>query len=59
MTNQLKSMNRWYHEYREKFRNFRKEYENGEERKRSDDTSFREDIRSLVQQITKLDLHDV
>jgi len=52
-------MNRWHDEYREKFRNFRKEYENREERKKSDDTSFREDICSLVQQITKLDLHDV
>jgi len=49
-------MNRRYNEDREKFRTFRKEYDiNREERKGSDDTNFREDIRSLVQQITKLE----
>jgi len=61
MTNELKSINRPHDEDREEFRTFKKEYEiNREERKSSDDTSFREDIRSLVQQVTKLecDLND-
>jgi len=49
MTNELKS-NNWRHdEDREEFRTFRKEYEiDREERKETDDTSFREDICSLV-----------
>jgi len=62
MTNELKSMNRPHDEDREEFRTFKKEYEiDREERKSSDDTSFREDIRLLVQQITKLecDLNDI
>jgi len=41
-TNELKSMR--HNEDRDEFRTFRKEYEI-EERKRTDDTSFREDIR--------------
>jgi len=62
ITNELKSMNRRHDEDREEFRTFRKEYEiNREERKGSNDKSFREDIRSLIQQITKLeyDLNDI
>jgi len=56
MTNELKSMNRRHDEDREEFRTFRKEYEiDREERKESDDISFRKDIRSLVQHITKLE----
>jgi len=50
-----------YDEDREEFRTFRKKYEiDCEKRKESDDTSFREDIRSLVQQVFKLerDLND-
>jgi len=61
MTNELKSMNRWHDEDREEFRTLRKEYEvNRKEWKGSDDTSFREDTRLLVQ-VTKLerDLHDI
>jgi len=49
MINELKSINRWHDENREEFRIFRKEYEiDREERKGSDDTSFRENICSLV-----------
>jgi len=60
MTNEFKSMNRQYDEDREEFRTFRKEYENREKRKESDDTSFREDMR-LLAQLTNLecDLRDV
>jgi len=62
MTNELKNMNRRQDKDREAFKTFRKEYEiNREEREGSDDTSFRENICSLVQQLTKLerDLHDI
>jgi len=49
MINELNSMNRWHDENREEFRIFRKEYEiDREERKGSDDTSFKENICSLV-----------
>jgi len=45
-----------YDEDREEFRNFRKKYEiDREKQKESDDTSFREDIRSFVQQVFKLE----
>jgi len=60
--NKLKSMNRRHDEDREEFRIFRKEYEvDRVERKESHDTSFREDIRSRVQQVIKLehDLHNI
>jgi len=54
MTNQLKSINRWHDEDHEECRTFRKKYEiDHEERKGSDNTNFSENIRSLVQQITK------
>jgi len=56
MTNELKNMNRQHDEDHEEFRTFRKEYEiDREKRKGSNDKSFREDIRSLIQQITKLE----
>jgi len=61
-TNELKSMNRRHNKDHEEFKTFRKDYEiDCEERKGSDDTSFREDICSLIQQIIKLqcDLHDI
>jgi len=61
MTNELKNMNRWHHEDREGFRTFKKEYEiDCKERKGSHDTSFKEDIRLLIQ-VTKLecDLNDI
>jgi len=48
MTNKVKNMNRRHDEDREEFKTFRKEYEDSEERKGSDDTSFTEDIRSVV-----------
>jgi len=49
-------MNRWHDEDRKEFRTFRKEYEiDREEWKWSDDIYFRKDIRSLVQQVTKLE----
>jgi len=49
MTNKLKSINRRHNEDRKEFRIFRKEYKvDRAERKESDDTSFRKDIRSLV-----------
>jgi len=45
MTNELKSMNRRHNKDREEFTTFRKEYEvDREERKGSDDISFRENI---------------
>jgi len=45
--NDFKSMNRRHNKDREEFRTFRKEYEiDRKERKESNDTSFREDIRS-------------
>jgi len=54
MTNELKSMNRRHDEDREEFRTFMKEYEvNHKERKGSDYTSFREDIRSLFRRARK------
>jgi len=54
--NELKSMNRRYDEDREEFRTFKKEYEvDREEQKESDDISFRKNIRSLVQQVIKLE----
>jgi hypothetical protein len=62
MTNELKGMNGRHDEDREEFGTFMKEYEvNRKERKGSDYTSFREDIRSLIQQDTKSerDLHDI
>jgi len=54
-------MNKQYDEDREEFRIFKKEYENREKRKGSNDTSFREDMRLLAQQVTNLecDLRDV
>jgi len=61
ITNEFKNMNRQHDEDREEFRTFSKEYEiDREERKGSGDISFREDFRSLVQQVTKLerDLND-
>jgi len=61
MINELKSMNS-HDEDCEEFRTFKKEYEvDREERKGYDDVSFRKDIFSLVQQVTKLeyDLHDI
>jgi len=49
MINELKSINRRHDEDRDEFRTSRKEYKlNREERQESDDTSFREHIRSLL-----------
>jgi len=61
MTNEFNNMNRRDDEDHEEFRIFEKEYVYREERKESNDLSFREDIYSLVQQITKLkrDLHNI
>jgi len=61
MTNELKSINRRHDEDREEFRTFRKEYKINREERKGSHTNFREDIRSLVQQVTKLerDLHDI
>jgi len=54
MINELKSINRWHDEDHEECRTFRKKYKiDREERKGSDNTSFSENIRSLIQQITK------
>jgi len=54
ITNEFKSMNRQHDEDHEEFRTFSKEYEiDREKRKGYDygDISFREDIRSLLQQV--------